>query len=48
MLIKKRRLKLKMKRMRNFSKCYRIRALYRLKRRIHARYRVGFMMWHAT
>lgn len=44
-MLKKRLLKQKMKRMRTNNKSRRIRHIYRLKRRIHARYRVGFMVW---
>lgn len=44
-MLKRRLLKQKMKRIRTYSKSRRIRHIYRLKQRIHARYRVGFMMW---
>lgn len=44
-MFRKRHLRQKMKRMRLFNNSRRIRHIYRLKQRIHARYRVGFMMW---
>lgn len=44
-MLKKRKIKQKIKRLRINSKSRRLRHIYRLKRRIHARYRVGFMMW---
>lgn len=44
-MLKKRKLKLKSKRLRNTNTLRRLRNIYRLKKRIHSRYRVGFMMW---
>lgn len=45
MLLKKRKLNQKAKRLRNANSLRRLRHIYRMKRRIHSRYRVGFMMW---
>ncbi len=44
-MLKKRKQKQKAKRLRNNNTLRRLRHIYRLKRRIHSRYRVGFMMW---
>lgn len=44
-MFRKRHLRQKMKRMRLFNNSRRIQYIYRLKQRIHSRYRVGFMMW---
>lgn len=45
MLLKKRKLKQKTQRLRNNSTTRRLRRIYRLKRQIHSRHRVGFMVW---
>lgn len=48
MLLKKRKLKQKAKRLRNNSTIHRLRRIYRFKKRIHSRHRVGFMVWQQT
>lgn len=44
-MLRKRKIKQKIRRLRIHSRGRRFHHIYRIKRRIHARYRVGFMIW---